>query len=133
MGPRSREAGAVGIRPRNEPSREPGEQEDARETLPLLVRGEELSCLAVLRPRAGARCDELHETEVADEPVVVAPESSERDDAHAPRTDSALTSEPADGAVAVCPSEGFELDRSHHPCEGGGPARSETTCAKRGG
>ena len=109
--PRPRPAGEVRRRARDETLLEADHQVETREPAPLAVRGEQLRRL--LRLDAGApteRRDELDEPEVADEPVVVATETLERDHARRPRPEPPLAADPAHERVGRGVVQPFEVD-----------------------
>ena len=120
---RAHESRPIHARAGHEPALEPLQQEDAREPLPLGVRGEELRGLARLGPASAERREELDEAEVVHEPRVVAAEPLERDDPDRPRADAALATEPRERVGS--PSQPLEVDRAREPRQGRGSARCE--------
>ena len=77
-----------------------------------------------LRPAAAERGHELDEREVGDEAGVVAPEALEGDDAHAPRADAPLASQPRQSCRGR-KLQRLEVDRPRHSRE-----RRRTTCGQ---
>ena len=86
-------------RQRDQPAAEAGDQVDAREAGPFAVRLEQLGRLPRLDRPAASAISELHEAEVADEPVLLAAEPLEADDADRPRPEPALALEPGGDGV----------------------------------
>src|ERR1044071_9561904 len=64
---------------RDQAASESAQQVDAGEALPLAVRGEKLRGLVGLAPPSGHRLAELEQTQVADQPSLVAAKALQRD------------------------------------------------------
>src|SRR5437588_6779744 len=80
----------VRLRERHEPAAETGQQVDAREAGPLAVRLEQLRRLPALDRAAAQRREQLDESEIANQPVLVTAEPLEADDARRPGPEAAL-------------------------------------------
>src|SRR5439155_11160837 len=100
---------AIRIRQDYEPGAVARQQVDAREARPLLVGSEQLVRLLGLDPPAPERRRELDQAEVACEPVLVAAEALEADDADRPRAETALALQPAGGRLGRKPLQLLEL------------------------
>src|SRR5215218_6724804 len=96
---------------RHETARGTRQQVDARQSCPLLVRSEQLGRLLGFDPPATNGRAKLEQAEVADEPVLGAPEPLQADDADRPRADAALPAEPGHDAVRRHVAEPFEVER----------------------
>ena len=118
---------------RDQSSREPGHQVDAREAGPLAVRLQQRSGLVALDPAALERDRELDQTEVADEPELSPPEAFEADDADRPRAEPALALEALGDHRRGELLEAFELDRAAYPRERRAAPRVQAERAQLGG
>src|SRR5437588_688185 len=95
----------VRLRERHEPAAETGQQVDAREAGPLAVRLEQLRRLPALDRAAAQRREQLDESEIANQPVLVTAEPLEADDARRPGPEERIVRETGDdiGVVGVEP------------------------------
>src|SRR5438034_1611665 len=116
---------AIRIRQDYEPGVVARQEVDAREPRPLLVGREQLVRLLGLDPAAPERRGELDEAEVAREPVLVASETLEADDADRPRAETAFALQAPCCRVGREPFQLLELDRAAEADERGTPACAE--------
>ena len=100
-------------------------QVHAREPGPLAVRLEQLGGLPALDPAAPELAQQLHEAEVADEPVLAPPEALEADDADRPRAEPALALEASDDGRGRQLVQPLEVDGAADAHERGAAARMQ--------
>src|SRR5206468_1897573 len=114
-----------GTRQGYETAPEPRQQVHAREPAPLAVGGEQDVGLLGLDPAAPEGRRELCQPEVAVEPVLVAPEALEADDAERPRPEAALAGQPGDDGVRRLLLQPLEVERPADTDERPGLAGAE--------
>ena len=110
---RRRAPAASGSAPGMSPRRPAEHENSPAEALPLPVRRQQLRRLVGLDPPSAQGGHELDQPEVADEPLVIAPEPLERDHADRPGADAALAAEAPDTTLGVVPRSRSRSSERH--------------------
>src|SRR6476620_9930953 len=126
----ARRSGCRALGQRDQPARESTQQVDARQALPLFVRLEQSRRLVGFHPAPVKRLAELQQTQIADEPALVAAEPLQCDHSHRPRAEPPLPQETIGRCTDRRVTQALEIQRTAKANERRAATRVEAEPAK---